>query len=96
MTYRIYELEIIREAEKHKLISAGDPANTIVQMFVEVGNIASADKAPDINAVKTHLGRLLGSMIVLAGQYDVDLINECLRMEYERIERSNKVSAQRP
>lgn len=96
MTYRIYELEIIREAEKHKLISAGDPANTIVQMFMEVGSIASADKLPDINAVKTHLGRLLGSMIVLAGQYDVDLINECLRMEHERIERSKRAIAQRP
>lgn len=85
MTYRIYELEIIREAEKHKLISASDPATTVVNMFMEVGSIAHADKKPDIQAVKTHLGRLMGSMIVLAAQYDVDLINECLRSEYERI-----------
>lgn len=93
MTYRIYELEIIRDAERRKLISAGDPANTLVNMFVEVGNIANADRKPDIQAVKTHLGRLLGSMIVLAGQYDIDLVNECLRIEFERIEATN---AQRP
>lgn len=93
MTYRIFELEIIRKAEERKLISAGDPQRTVVQMLMEVGNIAHADAEPNIKAVKTHLGRLLSSMIVLAGQYDIDLINECLRIEYDRI---TQPTAQRP
>lgn len=83
-TYTSLESEIIRWAEKRKIIPNATPASQLLKAVSEMGELCDAEGKKDIDAIKDAIGDVLVCLINYCALRDIDMV-QCLAGSYEQI-----------
>lgn len=84
MSFKYYELEVIRWAEARGIIANSDAKSQLLKTMSELGELADAVIKRDEANIKDGFGDVLVTLIIAAELLDLDLTS-CLSAAWEEI-----------
>jgi hypothetical protein len=84
MSYADVELDVIRWAEKRRIIPNAKPHTQLLKAVSELGELADAEIKGDMDGIKDGVGDVVVCLINYCALRDINLV-DCLKGAYDQI-----------